>query len=210
MIDGPIAGDAEDPCRQAPGGVVATLMAPDLVEDPLQDIFGVVVGHEPAQIAKHRRAVSGIDVVDHAVRTSGQSGFETAVSKAKVSKWTAQAVMYRRFGSRKKLRTTSGSFCSRCSAASALALRSSGPLTPARPIRSCLTCFHTHSSGFSSGAYPGRKHSCSRPLVDSANALTALERCTGWPSRTRNTGPGLSSSSRRQKSMNTEPFKWPS
>jgi hypothetical protein len=79
MIDGPIAGDAEDPCRQASGGIVATLMAPDLVEDPLQDIFGVVVGHEPAQIAEHRRAVSGIDVVDHAVRTSGQSGFETAV-----------------------------------------------------------------------------------------------------------------------------------
>jgi hypothetical protein len=54
-------------------------MAPDLVEDPLQDIFGVVVGHEPAQVAEHRRAVSGIDVVDHAVRTSGQSDFQTAV-----------------------------------------------------------------------------------------------------------------------------------
>jgi hypothetical protein len=58
-----------------------------------------------------------------------------------------------------------------------LALRPFGPLTPARPIRSCLTCFHPPSPGFSSGAYPGRKHSRSRPLVDSANALTALERC---------------------------------
>src|SRR5215218_633837 len=55
-----------------------------------------------------------------------------------------------------------------------------------------------------------RKNSRSRPPVDAANALTALERCTGWPSRTRNTGPGASCSSRRQKSMNTGPFKLPS
>jgi hypothetical protein len=35
------------------------------------------------------------------------------------------------------------------------------------------------SSGFSSGAYPGRKNKRNRPLVDAANASTALERCTG-------------------------------
>src|SRR5829696_9817813 len=57
---------------------------------------------------------------------------------------------------------------------------------------------------------PGQEAQPQPPMVDSANALTALERCTGWPSRTRNTGPGLSASSRRQKSMNTEPFKLPS
>src|SRR6266542_1652434 len=96
-----------------------------------------------------------------------------------------------------------GVLCSRCTAASALALRSSSPVTPARPIRSCSMFFHTHSSGFSSSGWPGRKHSRSWPSVDAANALTAPERYTGWPSSTRNTGPAASSSSRRQKSLNT-------
>jgi hypothetical protein len=41
---------------------------------------------------------------------------------------------------------------------------------------------------------PGRKHRRSRPPVEAANALTALERCTGWPSKTKNTGPGVSCS----------------
>jgi hypothetical protein len=59
------------------------------------------------------------------------------------------------------------------------AFRSSMPLTPARPIRSCLTFLHTDSSGFNSAEYPGRKNSRSRPLVAWANRLTALERCTG-------------------------------
>ena len=54
MIDRPIAGDAEDPCLQASGGVVAIVVPPDLVEDLLQDVFGVVVANEPLQVPEHR------------------------------------------------------------------------------------------------------------------------------------------------------------
>jgi hypothetical protein len=50
----------------------------------------------------------------------------------------------------------------------ALALRSSLLATPALPIRSCLTFFQTHSSGFSSGEYPGRWNSVSFPAVEAA------------------------------------------
>jgi hypothetical protein len=35
VVDRPVAGDPEHPSRQAPGGVVATVVPPDLVEDPL-------------------------------------------------------------------------------------------------------------------------------------------------------------------------------
>ena len=53
----------------------------------------------------------------------------------------------------------------------ALALRSSLLVTPVWPMRSCLTFFQTHSSGFSSGEYPGRKNSLSRPSVEAAYSL---------------------------------------
>src|SRR4030095_1515453 len=41
VVDRSVAGDAEHPSRQAPGGVVATVVAPNLVEDPLENVFGV-------------------------------------------------------------------------------------------------------------------------------------------------------------------------
>jgi hypothetical protein len=31
-------------------------------------------------------------------------------------------------------------------------------------MQSCLTCFHTYSSGFSSGAYPGREEQAQPPI----------------------------------------------
>jgi uncharacterized membrane protein YjjB (DUF3815 family) len=39
-------------------------------------------------------------------------------------------------------------------------------------------CFHTHSSGFSSGAYPGRKNKRNRPLVDAAKAMVLAQGLT--------------------------------
>ena len=67
-------------------------------------------------------------------------------------------------------------------------------------MRSCLTFFHTHSSGFSSGEYAGRENNCSLPLVEATNSLVALERWTGWPSMTRNTDQGVGQ--QPAKSMN--------
>ena len=43
VIDCPFAGDAEHPRGQASGWVVATVVLPDLVEDSLEDVVGVVV-----------------------------------------------------------------------------------------------------------------------------------------------------------------------
>ena len=48
VIDRSFAGNAEYPCRQASGGVVATVVSPDLVEDSLEDVVGVIVAITPA------------------------------------------------------------------------------------------------------------------------------------------------------------------
>ena len=52
----------------------------------------------------------------------------------------------------------------------ALDLRPALLVTPVLPIRSCLTYFQTHSSGLSSGEYPGRKISLSWPSVEAARS----------------------------------------
>jgi hypothetical protein len=79
--------------------------------------------------------------------------------------------MQRRHGSAKNPRTVAGSFCRRRSAEMTLLLRSSRLVTPVLPMRSCSTFFQTHSSGLSSGEYPGRKNSLSQPSVEAANAV---------------------------------------
>ena len=135
----------------------------------------------------------------------------TTFTKQCVSRWTHQAATKRRCGSRKKPRIKWGSFCSRCKAATALLLRSPWAVAiPARPMRSALTFFQTHSSGLSSGEYAGSWNRRSRPWVEATNFLTALDRWTGWPSTTRNTGPVVSCISRLQKLMNVADSNLPS
>src|SRR5512143_2051804 len=51
-----------------------------------------------------------------------------------------------------------------------------------RPAVSCLTFFHTHSSGLSVGEYGGRKNRDSRPSWLVTNALVALEMWDEGPS----------------------------
>src|SRR5512132_2118964 len=67
VIDRPVVGDTQHPRLQTSGGVIAIPVAPDLVEDPLQNVFGLVVGHEPSEVAKHHRAERSVDVVDRTV-----------------------------------------------------------------------------------------------------------------------------------------------
>jgi hypothetical protein len=76
VVDRSVAGDAEHPSRQAPGGVVATVVSPDLVEDPLQDVFGVISANEPLQVAEHRCAQGGIDLTDRALSIDREPGSE--------------------------------------------------------------------------------------------------------------------------------------
>src|SRR4029450_2167331 len=56
VVDRSVAGDAEYPPRQAPGGVVATVVSPNLVEDPLQDVFGVISANQPLRVPDARFA----------------------------------------------------------------------------------------------------------------------------------------------------------
>src|SRR4029450_7051094 len=70
--------DAEHPGGQAPGGVVATVVSPDLVEDPLQDVFGVISANQPLQVAEPRCAQGGIDPPDRALPIDREPGSEIA------------------------------------------------------------------------------------------------------------------------------------
>lgn len=61
-----------------------------------------------------------------------------------------------------------------------------------RPAVSCLTFFHTHSSGLSVGEYGGRKNRDSRPSWLVTNALVALEMWDECPSTIRKIFPAMS------------------
>src|SRR5689334_7385674 len=74
---------------------------------------------------------------------------------------------------------------------------------PARLMPSCFTFFQTHSSGLSSGEYPGRKNNFSRPSSDATYSFTGGALCTLRLSRIRNTGPGASCMSFLRNSTNT-------
>jgi hypothetical protein len=64
MIDGSLAGDTEHPGGQASGGVVAAVVSPDLVEDQLEDVVGVIVANQMLQVAANGRAQGDIDLAD--------------------------------------------------------------------------------------------------------------------------------------------------
>jgi hypothetical protein len=51
-------------------------VSPDLVEDPLQDVFGVISANEPLQVAEHRCAQGGIDLTDRALSIDREPGSE--------------------------------------------------------------------------------------------------------------------------------------
>src|SRR5215207_2046687 len=76
VVDRSVAGNAEHPSRQAPGGVVATVVSPNLVEDPLQDVFGVISTNQLLQVAEHRCAQGGIDLTDRALSIDREPGSE--------------------------------------------------------------------------------------------------------------------------------------
>jgi hypothetical protein len=53
-------------------------VSPNLVEDPLQDVFGVISANEPLQVAEHRCAQGGIDFTDCALSIDREPGSEIA------------------------------------------------------------------------------------------------------------------------------------
>src|SRR6476620_11778209 len=67
---------------------------------------------------------------------------------------------------------TSGSCWRRSSARTAMPNSSDPRWIPARLMSSCFTFFQTHSSGLSSGEYPGRKNNFSRPSSDATYSVT--------------------------------------
>src|SRR5215213_4086833 len=77
MIDRPLVGDAQHPRPQTSGGVVAILVAPDLVEDTLQDVFGLVGGDEPSEVSEHHRAERSVDIGDRTVLAGSVPHSET-------------------------------------------------------------------------------------------------------------------------------------
>src|SRR4051794_14412498 len=97
--------------------------------------------------------------------------------------------MYANSGSPKKPRTRCGRRCSRRRRAVMTAFIWSGPLGAAGATPSCLTFFHTHSSGLSCGEYAGSRCSRRPPSVGATNRSTALARWAGWLSTMPNTGP---------------------
>src|SRR3954449_10859933 len=121
--------------------------------------------------------------------------------------------MYANSGSPKKPRTRCGRRCSRRRRAVMTAFIWAGPLGAAGATPSCLTFFHTHSSGLSCGEYAGSRCSRSAPCVESTKRSTAVARCTGWPSTMQNTGPAparwASEISRWRKAMNRAPVSVP-
>ena len=76
-------------------------------------------------------------------------------------------------------------------------------------MSSCFTFFQTHSSGLSSGEYPGRKNSFSRPSSDATYSLTIWALWKETLSRIRNTGPGASCMSFLRNSTNTVALQEP-
>src|SRR3954466_8309547 len=114
--------------------------------------------------------------------------------------------MYANSGSPKKPRTICGRCCSRRRRAVTTAFICSGPFGAAGATPSCLTFFHTHSSGLSGGEWAGSRYSRRGPSVESTKRSTALARCAGWLSTMQNTGllPLCSAScnSRLRKAMN--------
>src|SRR5512139_2890177 len=59
MVDGPVAGDAEDPCLQAALRVVAPAVPPDLDEHVLHDVVDIVGLHVPPGVAAEQGAEPG-------------------------------------------------------------------------------------------------------------------------------------------------------
>jgi hypothetical protein len=51
-------------------------VSPDLVEDRLQDVFGVISANEPLQVAEYRCAQGGIDLTDRALSIDREPGSE--------------------------------------------------------------------------------------------------------------------------------------
>jgi hypothetical protein len=51
-------------------------VSPNLVEDPLQDVFSVISANEPLQVAEHRCAQGGIDLTDRALSIDREPGSE--------------------------------------------------------------------------------------------------------------------------------------
>src|SRR3954466_10680461 len=97
--------------------------------------------------------------------------------------------MYANSGSPKKPRTICGRRCSRRRRAGTTAFICSGPFGAAGATPSCLTFFHTHSSGLSCGEYAGSRCSRRAPWVEATKRSTVFARCTGWLSTMQNTGP---------------------
>ena len=54
------------------------MVSPNLVEDPLEDVFGVLSANEPLQVAEHRCAQGGIDLTDRALSIDREPGSEIA------------------------------------------------------------------------------------------------------------------------------------
>jgi hypothetical protein len=52
------------------------VVSPNLVEDLLQDVFGVISANEPLQVAEHRCAQGGIDLIDRALSIDREPGSE--------------------------------------------------------------------------------------------------------------------------------------
>src|SRR4029453_5160674 len=55
-------------------GVVAVPVPPDLVEDTLQHILGLVASHEAAQVAEDHGAEGGVALLDRPLLAGGESG----------------------------------------------------------------------------------------------------------------------------------------
>jgi hypothetical protein len=56
-------------------------VSPDLVEDLLQDVFGVLSANQPLQVAEHRCAQGGIDLTDRALSIDREPGSEIAAGR---------------------------------------------------------------------------------------------------------------------------------
>src|SRR5215211_4789310 len=83
VIDRSFAGNAEYPCRQASGGVVATVVSPDLVEDSLEDVVGVIVADKSLEIPAYRCPEREIDLADRLLPVVSELGSETVYGLAR-------------------------------------------------------------------------------------------------------------------------------
>ena len=64
MIDDRVAGDAEQPRLERPGRVDPLPGAPDLEEDHLQQVVGLLLADEAAQVAAHHGAVEAVALLE--------------------------------------------------------------------------------------------------------------------------------------------------